>query len=109
MTHCSNLSSVYICPYMKTPNILRAAYFSDTFLFGKTITKPLTHICTSAVMKIKIYYVYAYQELFTLNEYTIFLDIDIVHDTYTQPLNLRKPLKVYDISLDMIIGKIFLN
>ena len=65
----------------KTPNILRAAYFSDTFLFGKTITKPLTHICTSAVMKIKIYYVYAYQELFTLNEYTIFLDIDIVHDT----------------------------
>ena len=39
----------------KTPNILRAAYFSDTFLFGKTRTKPFTHISTSAVIKIKIY------------------------------------------------------
>ena len=93
MTHCSNLSSVYICPYMKTPNILRAAYFSDTFLFGKTITKPLTHICTSAVMKIKIYYVYAYQELFTLNEYTIFLDIDIVHDNTKCINKIFKSLK----------------
>ena len=41
-------------------------------------------------MKIKIYYVYVYQELFTLNERSIILDIDIVHGTYTKPLYQKK-------------------
>ena len=42
-------------------------------------------------MKIKIYYVY--QELFTLNECSLFLDIDIVHDTYSTINNINENLK----------------
>ena len=44
-------------------------------------------------MKIKIYYVYVYQDLFTLNERSIFLDIDIVHDTYSTINNINENLK----------------
>ena len=44
-------------------------------------------------MKIKIYYVYVYQDLFTLNECSIFLDIDIVHDTYSTINNMNENLK----------------